>query len=214
MRRYMKSSLPAVTLTVFLTGIVYARCPVGDLNGDCRVDLADVAVFAEQWLAPPESPADLNGDDRVNIVDLALLVEQWGQTGVPLVISEFMASNNNYGRDPQGQYDDWIEIHNHGPEPVDTAPPLDGATEQRSRTATLAISGMTCSHCAANVRRALLACPGVASATVDLAGGRATVAGTGLDLQTLQQAAESLGYGVRPGAAVVGVTTTNPESTS
>ncbi|MDT8304007.1 MAG: chitobiase/beta-hexosaminidase C-terminal domain-containing protein, partial [Sedimentisphaerales bacterium] len=32
----------------------------------------------------------------------------------PLVINEIMASNNNSARDPQGQYDDWIEIHNYG----------------------------------------------------------------------------------------------------
>jgi len=33
---------------------------------------------------------------------------------VTLVINEFMASNNTSIQDPQGQYDDWIEIHNYG----------------------------------------------------------------------------------------------------
>jgi hypothetical protein len=33
---------------------------------------------------------------------------------VTLVINEFMASNNISIRDPQGQYDDWIEIFNYG----------------------------------------------------------------------------------------------------
>ena len=36
-----------------------------------------------------------------------------------LVINEFMASNNTSIQDPQGQYDDWIEIHNYGLEAVD-----------------------------------------------------------------------------------------------
>ena len=36
-----------------------------------------------------------------------------------LVINEFMASNNNYTQDPQGQYDDWIEINNYGVDAVD-----------------------------------------------------------------------------------------------
>jgi hypothetical protein len=37
----------------------------------------------------------------------------------PLVINECMASNNSHETDPQGQYDDWIEIYNHGTYDVD-----------------------------------------------------------------------------------------------
>jgi len=33
---------------------------------------------------------------------------------IPLVINELMASNNSTIQDPQGQYDDWIEIYNFG----------------------------------------------------------------------------------------------------
>ncbi|MBW7990324.1 MAG: hypothetical protein FVQ84_09965 [Planctomycetes bacterium] len=33
---------------------------------------------------------------------------------VPLVINEFMASNSSDIQDPQGQYEDWIEIYNYG----------------------------------------------------------------------------------------------------
>jgi len=39
------------------------------------------------------------------------------QADVPIVINEFMASNNNTISDPQGQYDDWIEIYNYSPNP-------------------------------------------------------------------------------------------------
>ncbi|MHC4533519.1 MAG: lamin tail domain-containing protein [Planctomycetota bacterium] len=38
---------------------------------------------------------------------------------LPLVINEFMASNSSSARDPQGQYDDWIEIHNFGTDAID-----------------------------------------------------------------------------------------------
>jgi hypothetical protein len=31
-----------------------------------------------------------------------------------LVINEFMAKNDGFIRDPQGDYDDWIEIYNYG----------------------------------------------------------------------------------------------------
>ncbi|MGD8501472.1 MAG: dockerin type I domain-containing protein, partial [Phycisphaerales bacterium] len=58
-------------LTLPLIGPVKAACPQGDLNRDCRVDLLDLQVLAEQWLIYPESAADLNGDDEVNVNDLA-----------------------------------------------------------------------------------------------------------------------------------------------
>ena len=41
------------------------------------------------------------------------------QEGVSLAINEIVASNVAAGQDPQGQYDDWIEICNHGDAPVD-----------------------------------------------------------------------------------------------
>ena len=46
--------------------------------------------------------------------------DQGHQSGIPLVINEFMASNNTVIRDPQGQYDDWIEIYNYGADAIDT----------------------------------------------------------------------------------------------
>ena len=112
MIRWIKLSLLSLTLTAFLVGFLYAKCPEGDLNRDCLVDLLDVQVFARQWLTLLESSADLDDDGKVNIRDFALLAEQWHQTGIPLVINELMASNSSNIQDPQGQYDDWIEIHN------------------------------------------------------------------------------------------------------
>ncbi|MHC4352233.1 MAG: lamin tail domain-containing protein [Planctomycetota bacterium] len=43
----------------------------------------------------------------------------WGQTGIPLTINEFMASNSKSVQDPQGDYDDWVEIHNFGVDSID-----------------------------------------------------------------------------------------------
>ncbi|MFH1717995.1 MAG: lamin tail domain-containing protein, partial [Planctomycetota bacterium] len=56
--------------------------------------------------------------DGVNLADFALLSRNWLEAGVPLVINEVMASNTSSTRDPQGQYDDWIEIHNSGTAPI------------------------------------------------------------------------------------------------
>ena len=130
MLRYLKTSLLApleanglflmgfiLILTLFGAGSVYAKCPVGDLNRDCRVDLLDMQLFAQMWLAPSECSADLDGDFRVDMDDFALLTQQWHREGIPLTINEFMAANNAF-QDPQGQFDDWIEIYNYGEDAI------------------------------------------------------------------------------------------------
>ncbi|MFB0553287.1 MAG: chitobiase/beta-hexosaminidase C-terminal domain-containing protein, partial [Phycisphaerae bacterium] len=58
--------------------------------------------------------ADLDGANGANIVDFALSAEDGGLKTNTLVINEFMASNSSYIQDPQGHYDDWIEIYNYG----------------------------------------------------------------------------------------------------
>jgi uncharacterized membrane protein YraQ (UPF0718 family)/copper chaperone CopZ len=61
-------------------------------------------------------------------------------------------------------------------------------------TVRLAVKGMTCSHCAANVSRGLSEVPGVAAVDVDLDGKEAVVHGTGLDPGALCAAVAALGY--------------------
>ncbi len=122
---HIRISLFCLAAAVSVAGLARADCPAGDLNGDCRVDGLDVLVFAQQWLQPSQSCsdshcADLDGVDGVNMFDFALLTQSWHEAGVPLVINELMASNSDTLRDPQGQYDDWIELHNIGSYPIDT----------------------------------------------------------------------------------------------
>ncbi|MHC4676214.1 MAG: LamG-like jellyroll fold domain-containing protein, partial [Planctomycetota bacterium] len=57
MLRIIKISLFTLVLTVSLVGFpleslrtVWADCPLGDLNGNCEVDLPDLVFFAGQWL--------------------------------------------------------------------------------------------------------------------------------------------------------------------
>ncbi|MFW6132749.1 MAG: SO_0444 family Cu/Zn efflux transporter [Planctomycetota bacterium] len=64
----------------------------------------------------------------------------------------------------------------------------------------LSIGGMTCSHCAATVREALLDCPGVTGAQVDLKGGTATVVGNP-DSDDLRRAVADAGYTVEDEAS-------------
>ncbi|MHC4387502.1 MAG: Calx-beta domain-containing protein, partial [Planctomycetota bacterium] len=99
-------------------------CPRGDLDGDCKVDFNDVEIFAGQWLDPPEgcsgpNCANLDGSSVVNMLDYALLAENWREETCPLVINEFMASNDETIADPQGEYNDWIEIYNASTVAVD-----------------------------------------------------------------------------------------------
>jgi Au+-exporting ATPase len=61
----------------------------------------------------------------------------------------------------------------------------------------LAIGGMTCASCVARVERALLAVPGVAAATVNLATEQARVTGAA-DAQALVAAVAAAGYEARP----------------
>jgi len=41
-----------------------------------------------------------------------LVAACFGQDGASVVINELLASNHQNGKDPQGQYDDWIELYN------------------------------------------------------------------------------------------------------
>ena len=54
-----------------------------------------------------------------NLVITAYLIGSVSAAETSLVINEFMASNNTSFQDPQGQYDDWIEIHNYGDDAID-----------------------------------------------------------------------------------------------
>jgi cyclophilin family peptidyl-prolyl cis-trans isomerase len=78
-----------VIQTVTLNTGVCATKLVGDIDGDCRVDMADFALMAQNWLmcnsiTTVSAGGDISGDGKVDYADLALLAEQWlGTPGVP-----------------------------------------------------------------------------------------------------------------------------------
>ena len=59
----------------------------------------------------------------------------------------------------------------------------------------ITIKGMNCNHCRANAEKAILACNGVTSASVDLASGKAQINGNA-DLNEIRSAIEALGFSV------------------
>ncbi|GGK10463.1 heavy metal translocating P-type ATPase [Pseudomonas matsuisoli] len=69
-----------------------------------------------------------------------------------------------------------------------------GYTVQRTHT-DLQLQGMTCANCAGRVERALMATPGVLSATVNLASEHAYIVHTSIDTHALIAAIRNAGYG-------------------
>jgi len=55
----------------------------------------------------------------VLVLTVALPISMGAEHPFSLVINEFMASNSNIKADPQGQYDDWIELYNYGTDDID-----------------------------------------------------------------------------------------------
>ncbi|MBC8378811.1 MAG: lamin tail domain-containing protein [Planctomycetes bacterium] len=108
-----------------LAGLTLAvDCPAGDLHPDCKIDIQDLSLFAQQWLDAPcsgTSCADFTGGDGVNIEDFAVLAINWQEQEFPLVINEFMAKNDSFVQDPTGDFDDWVEIYNYSGATIDIA---------------------------------------------------------------------------------------------
>jgi copper chaperone len=63
---------------------------------------------------------------------------------------------------------------------------------------TYTVVGMSCEHCRVAVESEVAAVPGVSDVTVDLAGGRLTVAGEGFDDAAVAAAVDEAGYEVAP----------------
>ncbi|MCD4820389.1 MAG: CotH kinase family protein [Candidatus Cloacimonetes bacterium] len=62
-------------------------------------------IYLKEWI-----------QNRMNWIDTQTVVDEYPAN---LVINEFMASNETTIADPEGEYDDWIEIYNTSDEPVD-----------------------------------------------------------------------------------------------
>ncbi|MHC4842717.1 MAG: lamin tail domain-containing protein, partial [Planctomycetota bacterium] len=94
---------------------------VGDLYEDNIINYKDLEVFVGYWLdvncTSPNCPADLDGLAGVNMSDFSFFALNWGKSRV--VINEFIADNEWAYADPNGEYDDWIELYNPGPNSVD-----------------------------------------------------------------------------------------------
>jgi len=67
---------------VFIDGTVKIKV-IGDVNGDGKVELADLMLVIKYYGTTPSSPnwypdADVNGDGKVELADLMLVLKYWG----------------------------------------------------------------------------------------------------------------------------------------
>ena len=97
----------------------------GNLDQIGIIDTDDLIIFNEQWLdvggCVELNCADLNIDLVVDYQDFSTMAKSWNLDLTPVVINEFMASNNNTIEDPDevGEYPDWIELYNTGTQSID-----------------------------------------------------------------------------------------------
>lgn len=84
--------LAVVVLTVGLFGLALAQ-RFADLDGDGRVDAADLSILISQWRGT--GSADLNGDGVVNTADAGMLFSSWG-TAPPLNIVIILTDDQRY----------------------------------------------------------------------------------------------------------------------
>ncbi len=124
MRLRFSLLVPGLCLGVLGVCASVRACPVGDLNGDCKVDWRDLELFAGQWLdlgCAGAGCADFDGGGSVEGKDFAILASDWPGGGgtITVVINEFMAKNDGAFTDEHGDDDDWIELYNYGDSPVD-----------------------------------------------------------------------------------------------
>jgi hypothetical protein len=78
----LREDSPAYTLSDFeripFEKIGFTEINVADLNNDVVVDMRDISVFADVWLAEERALlADMNVDSLVNFLDFTFLAENW-----------------------------------------------------------------------------------------------------------------------------------------
>ncbi len=92
MRQFSGKSAIITLLAVSLSA-GGASLPGGDLDRNCAVNMADLFLFAEQWLDPAghseDWNANLDGLGGVDLADFALLAQNWMvSSGCPVIVGE------------------------------------------------------------------------------------------------------------------------------
>ena len=83
----MLLSLIVLGFSMLTLGVQLTRASglIGDLNGDGKVDVKDLAILGKAFGSYESHPrwsaaCDLNGDGTVDVLDAALILKNFGQT--------------------------------------------------------------------------------------------------------------------------------------
>ncbi len=103
----------------FTTSAKPPACTLGDLTGDCLVNMDDIAALVGQWLTiggcQGYDCGDVNGDGVTDLADYAIIQEKWLDSQTPwVVINEI-----HYNPDKNTQPHEFIELYNAGAAVVD-----------------------------------------------------------------------------------------------
>ena len=91
-------------ITVLIGCIAFASCQRGD-------QMMETILSDEGTMEPSDT---MEAADMMEMTDMS----DTSVTGPSVVINELMADNDNIIADPQGDYDDWVELHNLTDSPV------------------------------------------------------------------------------------------------
>jgi hypothetical protein len=99
----MKKSIISLVPIVFMAALALAQCPEGDLNRDCKVDLTDFALMAENWLSvEPNLPFGtviineiMTHSSGPNDEDLPDWIELYNTSGSAINIGGWYLSDND-----------------------------------------------------------------------------------------------------------------------
>ena len=111
--------------------LVILLCSIGFISCERIPNMTETIISDDKIIETPKD-MDVVGmddtDDSQNMSD-GMTIDENGtmgmdttddlpMTGIPVVINELMADNDNIIADPQGDYDDWLELYNTSNSPV------------------------------------------------------------------------------------------------
>ena len=121
-----KSVLLSTALALFGTGAVRAGYPSGTLEEDSLVVREDLYATTDERFAQAQSLREVDGADTADVAGPPTdgpptdgPPKDGPTTSDGVVINELLASNVSYVADPQGEFDDWIELYNGADAPID-----------------------------------------------------------------------------------------------
>ena len=111
--------------------LVILLCSIGFISCEKIPNMTETIISDDEIIQTPEETEMASMDDTKGSEDMSegMTIDENGtmemdtsddspMIGMPVVINELMADNDNIIADPQGDYDDWLELYNTSNSPV------------------------------------------------------------------------------------------------